>query len=72
MTTILATLFFLTSLALFYIAANREGANTGSVTDIEVPAAEGAASESDVPSSGAGDDGATGSDSEEVIPAPAE
>jgi len=37
MTTALAALFFLTSLTLFYLAANRDS-GTRSVTDIELPA----------------------------------
>ena len=47
MTTLLAGLFFLSSLALFYLAAHRDR-GTGSVTD-SLPAATAPASESDLP-----------------------
>ena len=67
MTTILAALFFITSLALFYLAANREGSNTRSVTDIDVPSVqESVPAASDVPSSGAGDD--TMAPTDETLP----
>lgn len=67
MTTLLAALFFLTSLGLFYIAAHRDGGTTRSVTDIDVPTVqESAPADSDVPSSGAGDDAAATAD--EALP----
>lgn len=47
MTTLLAGLFFISSLALFYLAAHRDR-GTGSVTD-SLPAATAPASESDLP-----------------------
>jgi len=74
-TTILAGCFFATSIALFYMAANRDGSGTGSVTDslpaIEAPAAADVPSVSaddDVPAVPAGDAGSTDAD----IPKPAE
>jgi len=73
-TTILAACFFATSIALFYMAANRDS-GSGSVTDglpaIEAPAATDVPSVSaddDVPAVPAGDAGATDSD----IPKPAQ
>ena len=55
-TTIAATLFFLTSLALFYIAANRDGA-VRSVTDTG-SVIESAPASTDLPGGVAGDDSA--------------
>ncbi len=69
MTTALATLFFVTSLALAVIAANR-GGDSDSVVDRAAPAAEqadpaGTAGDSDLPADeGASGSGATGGDSE--------
>lgn len=78
MTTVLAALFFLTSLTLFYIAANRDG-NVRSVVDVpsssapavnDLPATPdaGEGSESDTPAAPV--DGTTAS--EDDLPAPAE
>lgn len=73
-TTILAGCFFATSIALFYMAANRD-AGTGSVTDslpaIEAPAAADLpplSADDDVPAIPAEDAGSTDAD----IPKPAE
>jgi len=61
-TTVLAALFFLTSLTLFYIAAHREG-GISSVTDL--PSLQESATESDLPAiPGEDTPSATGSDSD--------
>ena len=64
LTTILAGLFFLTSLTLFYLAAQRDG-GLGSVTD-SVVTEEAAPAVSDLPG------GVTDSATETVLPAAAE
>ncbi|MBX2839907.1 MAG: preprotein translocase subunit SecG [Gammaproteobacteria bacterium] len=74
MTTVLAALFFLTSIALFYIAAHRDGA-VRSVTDIG--AIEEPAAESDLPTtpdapSGEADTPAAPADTANDLPTPAE
>jgi len=72
LTTILAVCFFATSIALFYMAANRD-AGTGSVTDnlpsVEAPAADvpTVTEDSDVPAPADGEAAADGD-----VPKPAE
>ncbi len=67
-TTVLAALFFLTSLTLFYIAAHREG-GISSVTELESLQDSETAVESDLPAIPGDDAPATGSESDlPVVP----
>jgi len=72
LTTAMAALFFVTSIFLFYLAANRER-STGSVTDIPgvVQESAPAAADSDLPG-GVTDDLPAASDSGTDLPQPAE
>ncbi|MEE9334413.1 MAG: preprotein translocase subunit SecG [Granulosicoccaceae bacterium] len=65
LTTILAGLFFLTSLTLFYLAAQRDGGDLGSVTD-SVVTEEAAPAATDLPG------GVTDAEADAVLPAAAE
>ncbi|MEE9319045.1 MAG: preprotein translocase subunit SecG [Granulosicoccus sp.] len=67
MTTALAALFFLTSLTLFYLAANRDR-DTRSVTDVELPLeAEEAPASGDLPG-GIGDESASEKPADSAAP----
>jgi len=63
MTTVLASLFFLTSLSLFYIAAHREG-GIASVTDLQSLQESAPSVESDLPSVTGGGESVPGSESD--------
>ncbi len=73
LTTILAGLFFLTSLTLFYLAAQRDGgANQGSVTESVAVEESAAPAAAELPGGVTESDDALPAAAEEVLPKPAE
>ncbi len=72
LTTVLAGLFFLTSLGLFYLAAQRDGSDLGSVTESIAIEEEAAPAVSDLPGGVTDSEAVLPAAAEETLPQPAE